>query len=81
MKEQALCEKFSSKNRRPKLPKLLVTRIEFDKTCCIGRESGKSCQIHHLDGTPSSNEVGNLAFLFLQRRSDAEFKGGLGRQT
>ncbi len=47
-----------------------------DRTCVVCRESGKPVQIHHIDGNPANNKIGNLAVLCLDHHNQTQIVGG-----
>lgn len=62
---------------RPKLPTSIRKDVLFahDLMCCVCPAEGG--QIHHIDGDPSNNEIGNLALLCLHHHDLATRTGGL----
>jgi hypothetical protein len=50
-----------------------------DHTCCICRTRFKDVQIHHIDGDPSNNDLGNLTVVCLDCHSRLTGRRGLGR--
>jgi hypothetical protein len=69
------------KNRIP-IPKELAAEIlyEFDRTCCVCSEKGKSVQIHHIDENPGNNSKNNLTVLCFDCHEETQVKGGFGRK-
>lgn len=70
-----------AKHRTP-IPDGLAAEVLFaaDSTCCVCREKGKEVQIHHIDESPSNNNVENLAVLCLECHNKTQIKGGFGRK-
>ncbi len=70
-----------TKNRIP-IPQQTATEALYnsDRTCCVCNERGKTTQIHHIDETPSNNELENLAILCLECHDETQITGGFGRK-
>lgn len=70
-----------AKKRIP-IPDHLEAKVMFaaDRTCCVCRISGKTVQIHHIDGKPSNNALENLVVLCLECHNETHLKGGFGRK-
>lgn len=63
------------------LPRHLEAEVLYlnDHTCCICRDRSKDVQIHHIDGNPANNSIGNLAVVSLDCHSRVTGRRGLGR--
>ena len=50
------------RTRRRRIPSPVEDDVLFlsDHTCCICRTKGKDVQIHHIDGNPANDGLGNL---------------------
>lgn len=67
--------------KRPKIPKKTETEVlkRSRRRCCIcfgldGDDATKKGQIAHLDGDPSNNDIGNLAWLCFNHHEEYDSK-------
>jgi hypothetical protein len=70
------------KKTRISIPRDVAAQVLFwsDRTCCVCREPRKDVQIHHIDETPSNNDLENLCVLCFDCHNETQLRGGFGRR-